>query len=214
MAKSSGAIAPQQSLARKVYENLVERILSGELPPGSLIKRREVARELRASVAPVLEAMVRLETEGFLETHPRKGTQVRVASREDVRGSLVVRAALECEAASWYAGAPLREMRQTLEKLAGAADRPGMGPVERWRADLAFHRALVDCAGVAALGAAFTRSSTLWWFYAIHSSLGEQDMPRESHEGLLESLLRAKDGASAARLIRAHIRTGKGGLLS
>jgi DNA-binding GntR family transcriptional regulator len=205
--KTKGSSA--QSLARTVYDHLVDRILGGGLPPGSLIKRRDIARELKASVAPVLEAMVRLETEGFLETHPRKGTQVRPITREDVRGGLILRAALECEAARWYAGEPLRAQAGPLSELAAAAERTGADAMERWRADLEFHRALVDCAQCPALSDAFRRSSTLWWFYAIHQSLGGRILPGQTHLELLKKLQSAKDGLAAARELRAHIRSGK-----
>ena len=69
-------------LSGEVYEALLARLMSGELLPGQLINRRDVAAQLGTSTAPVLEAMKQLEFDGYLETLPRKGTQVRIISEE------------------------------------------------------------------------------------------------------------------------------------
>src|SRR4051794_1015015 len=54
-------------LSSQVYDQLLRRLLSGELPPGHVFNRRQVAAELGVSVAPVLEAMLELEAEGLIE---------------------------------------------------------------------------------------------------------------------------------------------------
>lgn len=52
------------SLSEQVYHTLLDRLLSNKLIPGEILNRRDVAKELQVSVAPVLEAMVQLEHEG------------------------------------------------------------------------------------------------------------------------------------------------------
>ena len=52
--------------------DIVDAELERELKPGEIINRRQIATRLDMSVAPVLEAMLRLESEGYLETLPRK----------------------------------------------------------------------------------------------------------------------------------------------
>ena len=57
-----------------MYEHLLENFLQNELVPGHILNRREIAQQLGVSVAPVLEAFLQLEMEGFVESIPRKGT--------------------------------------------------------------------------------------------------------------------------------------------
>ena len=94
--------------------------LTRSIEPGSWLDRPRVARELGMSLAPVNSAVLRLETEGFLETLPQRGTRVRVPELNDIRGQLVVREALEAEAARLYCGQPVVKARSRLEELANA----------------------------------------------------------------------------------------------
>src|SRR4051812_40425502 len=106
------------SLASRVYEEILKRLLSGELAPGQIFNRRQTAAELGVSVAPVLEAMLELEAEGLIESLPRKGTRVRVLTLDDLQGQLVVREALECQAARLYCGRPVQRESKRLLRLA------------------------------------------------------------------------------------------------
>ena len=47
---------PSSSLASRVYDDILNRILTGQLAPGEIFNRRQTAAELGVSVAPVLEA--------------------------------------------------------------------------------------------------------------------------------------------------------------
>src|SRR5688500_14317069 len=113
---------PTSSLSSRVYEEILTRILSGGLPPGAECNRRQIAAEMRVSVAPVLQAMLQLEADGLVETLPRKGTRVRVLTLEDLQGQLVLREALECQGARLYCGAPVRRHAQRLTRLAETID--------------------------------------------------------------------------------------------
>ncbi|MCX7935224.1 MAG: GntR family transcriptional regulator, partial [Planctomycetota bacterium] len=76
--------------------------------PGEFLDRRGVAREIGISPAPVLEAMLRLQEEGLLEALPRRGTRVRIITADYLLGQLLVREALECEAARLICGQKVR----------------------------------------------------------------------------------------------------------
>lgn len=92
------------TLKEKLYNQLRDSILSGEFAPGDLLNRRGLAEKYGTSPAPVHEAMIQLQCEGFLEALPRRGTRVKTASKEDVRGHLIVREALERQAARMVCG--------------------------------------------------------------------------------------------------------------
>ena len=82
-------------LSNEVYTSLREKLLTGELLPGQMINRRDVAEQLGTSTAPVLEAMKQLEFDGYLETLPRRGTQVKIITTEDLIGNYIARIGFE-----------------------------------------------------------------------------------------------------------------------
>ena len=197
------------SLSRQAYDAILSRLFDGVHEPGDLINRREIATSLEMSVAPVLEAMVQLEAEGFLESIPRKGTRVRLVRREDLRGQMILREALECEAARYYCGDPVREHLEELVALAAAIDRSISGHRDYLEADLELHRAPVRLAGVPALSDEFERIMRLSIFQQIGSLAPPEDRAlSDNHEQLIRRL--AESGSEqAGALLRRHIRSGK-----
>ncbi len=59
-----------------VFEQLRDQILSLELRPGQLIDEVNLASRFNVSRSPVREALVRLASEGLVQTVPNKGTMV------------------------------------------------------------------------------------------------------------------------------------------
>ena len=200
-------------LSGEVYEALLARLMSGELLPGQLINRRDVAAQLGTSTAPVLEAMKQLEFDGYLETLPRKGTQVRIISEEDVIGNYILRVGMECMAIRMSTAAgTLSAHREELFLLADedAATYAAYGnEKERWRTDIAYHIALLDAAGNRKLSEEFRRVAMPNIFYRSHFYLRQTDsVCCTDHRELTERLL-ASSPAEAERLLRMHIIAGR-----
>jgi DNA-binding GntR family transcriptional regulator len=105
VAKDLGLVIEQPpSIREKVYNLIMELILAGKLISGERIVENGLAEQLGVSRTPVREALHALEREGFLESLPRIGYQVREIRREDlaelceirkVNESLAARLALE-----------------------------------------------------------------------------------------------------------------------
>lgn len=201
-----------QSLSQKVYDQLLQRLLENGLVPGEILNRREIARELGVSVAPVLEAMLQLEMEGFLESIPRKGTQVRPIKADDIMGRLVVREALECQAARMYCGKPVKVHEEKLMKLAKEADQSEVGSRQNWETEIVFHRALVELANCPVLTDEFDRVMKLNLFYAVNRLMPHhKESEMDKHEKLVEDL-QIEDPDQAEKIIRRHLRVGKGNI--
>lgn len=207
--KQARKATPRISLSQKAYDYLLEKLMTNQLAPGDLLNRREIAEELKISVAPVLEAVVQLEADGILESIPRKGTRVCGVRMEDLRGQIIIREALECAAARIYCGKRLQENQAELEVLAIKADKSSKDIRVGWNVESEFHCALVDLAGVPMLMNAFTNVMRKKLFMGIQ--LYQQVHPegvRDSHIRLLDALKSASPD-EAERLIRNHIRNGK-----
>ena len=140
---------PRRNMA--AYDALLELLLSGELKPGEMINRRQIAARLDMSVAPVLEAMLRLEGDGFLEVLPNKGTRVCAVRLGEVRGNLEVREALEAQAARIWDPNAFADASKELARFARRVDESKERSRAAWETEVAFHQALVDVAACEAL---------------------------------------------------------------
>lgn len=199
----------KSSLSEEVYNRLLERLLENQLVPGIILNRREVAAELGMSVAPVLEAMLQLEMEGFLESIPRIGTQVRPVTAEDVREQLIVREALECQAARLYCGDPVKRNEEQLMELAGQVDATAPNTVEHWRAELEFHNSLMALTGVQALKREYRRVMRLNVFFGVNRIVTDLDVRDVRDHRELVRMLKTTDPDEAERIMREHARSGK-----
>lgn len=205
-----------------VYAELERRIVSGRLKPGDAIDRRTVASELDVSVSPVAEAMARLEYEGLLERRPRKGTLVRQPDPGEIADRLVLRLAVECQAARLACGEPVRARRAELEALAATIDDGDSRSREGIARDIAFHRALVACAGSPSLLRTFEQVVRPGLFLAVGLLVeweasaptdGRRQRVRASHRELLRVLMRG-DADAAEAAIRLALTAGRESLLA
>ncbi len=200
------------SLSKQVYEKLIDQIFNNQLIPGELINRREIASKLGVSVAPTLEAMLQLEVEGFLETIPRKGTRIRVITDEDLRGQVILRQALECQAARLYSGRAIIENKTRLLRLAQEVDNSVVGTRENWQSEIIFHRALVELANCQALFREFNKVMRLNLFFSANKTTTINfntrfDQIVKSHSELVSSL-QTEDSDRAEKLLREHLTSG------
>ncbi len=86
---------PRASLSQQIRDQLLNRIMQGELKPGVRLIELKIAAEFSTSQAPVREALRELETMGVIETLPNKGARVRTISNEELQQLYDVRAQLE-----------------------------------------------------------------------------------------------------------------------
>jgi len=199
-----------RSLKAEAYERILDRLLKNELRPGEIINRRQVAAELGMSVGPVLEAMVQLESEGFFEVMPRKGTRVRLVRPEDVAGNLIVREALECQAARMYQGERVAARAKELTRLARDVESSWDSGLPNWRAEVDFHRALVALAECGALTRAFDRVMRVKLFFQLNMVNDPRvKKDRSNHVGFVKALKNARTPDECERLVREHVRRGK-----
>lgn len=206
--KLSGMISEKASLQKKVYDSLVAKFMNKELVPGQIINRRQLADEMNVSVAPVLEALVILEQEGYVTTIPRKGTIVSPAKDSSIIGQLIVREALEVEAATLFCGEKIRENYDELRAYASQMDCTDIFSTEHAKMEIVFHSSLVNLAGVDSLLSEYIRSNRLGFFYKINSIRNVERTQSQKHVDLVDALC-TDDIDKAANAIRSHLRSGK-----
>lgn len=195
--------------ADQVYEHILGRLLRRELRPGDVLDRRKIAGELDVSLIPVSDAVQKLTYEGFLTTRRRHGTFVSTPDLEDIRGQLLLREALECQAARLYCGAPVQQAQRELSSLAKAADKAASKGRQVWSEDFDFHQALVELTGCAAIIECFQRVVNLSMFHETARISPMHQSTYDNHVTLLRDLCKTTTPDAAEARIRAHVRTGK-----
>jgi DNA-binding GntR family transcriptional regulator len=80
-------------------ESLRERILSGELKPGTPLREEALSGEYEVARHSLRSALRALQGEGVVQIEPNRGARVKTLSPEDVRGLSDLRIALEVESA-------------------------------------------------------------------------------------------------------------------
>jgi DNA-binding GntR family transcriptional regulator len=210
--------APQATtLAGRAYQAIRDEILRGQLPPGTPVSRRRVARELGMSVLPVTEALRRLQEDGLLETRARAGTRVRVPSEADVRELYELREALESQAARLFAQRATAAQRRAIERSARVVDRL-FGRLARRAQDAAFqfrvhqrhvqlHMQIADVAGCGLLRRMIERNHVLVLNWMFDVTARRTPLPDDFHARLAAALI-AGDAARADEAMRAHVRYG------
>lgn len=132
----SSVAQPMQPLAavrERVHTELRERIINGELAPGSRLVEREVAEHFGVSRLPVREAIRILTAEGFLTTESARRIVVRRLTRTDVDELFELREALEGYIAGLAAerATPqgLEALRALLDEAAAATGRQAVAEI-------------------------------------------------------------------------------------
>lgn len=194
------------SMAERVKQELLRRIMNGELPPGTRLIELQIARELNTSQGPVREALCELEGLELVVTEPYKGSRVREVTSLDIREAYMVRAALE-DLAGQLAAPHFKNGTAALKKTAGsileAARRQDAAAYASH--DIQFHRAIVEGARNRIL---LRTWNSLAFEVRIHLWLSKSKVNlvavQEAHWAIIKAL-EAGDGNHAGALLRKHI---------
>ena len=131
-------------LREQVHRIVRERVVCGDLAPGAPVRDWELAAELELSRTPVREALIRLASEGLLESPAGRGFRVPPLSRAEIEEVHRLMEVFEPLALGMIPAGAFAEDRLTeLEELTERLERAPHTPVEWNTLDTAWHRALV-----------------------------------------------------------------------
>lgn len=139
----------QMPLADRVYRAILDAICAGELAPGARITQDELAARLDVSRQPVLQALVLLRRQGFVQDSGRRGIVVAPFDRDFIAQLYEVRSALDGAAARGAARRGAGDARLSGPGLiAQGREAVASGSVARMiEADMRFHLFLYDLSG-------------------------------------------------------------------
>lgn len=193
-------------MSGRVKNELLRRIMLGEIPPGTRLIELHLAKEFDTSQGPIREALCELEGMDLVTTEPYRGTRVREVTVKDVRDAYLVRASLE-ELAGRLSAPQLEGNTAPLEKEVKAA----LHAAERNDLlkynfhNICFHRMIVE----ASLNRILIRTwNALAFEVHIQFRLTREKVnlmrAQEPHWPILEALHQG-DGLRAGKLLRCHI---------
>lgn len=212
-----------QTLSAKVYQDLREMIMSGQLQPGERLTLAGMAAALGTSAMPVREAINKLAADDALEILPNKSVRVPVMTRSRFQELVVIRLVVEGLAVETAAG---RITAEQLTRLAGleqafrqetALGEPDVNQIIQINKQ--FHFTAYAAAQMPALsslieGLWLRIGPVLNLDFRNSGSRRRSDLPAvKAHHALLDAL-RAGDGAAAKAALAMDINTAAEVILS
>jgi DNA-binding GntR family transcriptional regulator len=197
-----------RSVVDQVHADLLERIVAGELSPGSRLRQEALAAELGVSRTPLREALARLVSEGLVDFVPNRGATVARRDFTDMEQAWRARLVIEPGAARLAAercdGTAIEQMRETVRRQRDVAD----DVTASFTLNREFHLALVAASGNAHL----LRFAELLWLSRIGVPIFARQARDRSqvlswagdHEAITDAVA-ARSAGRAERLTRDHI---------
>lgn len=196
-----------RTLSDRLVEVVRDMILSGAIEPNVPIRQDALAGELSVSKIPLREALVRLEQDGLVVSHPNRGFFVRAMSATEAEEIYALRLKLEPDAsadACVAANDAEREAaREILARLDAAAEAslPTVGPLNR-----AFHIALTQPGGHSVTAGIVSRLHVMADRY-VRKHLehkGRHIRAAAEHQHILQAWL-ARDPVGVRRMVAEHL---------
>jgi len=196
-----------QSQSEAAYLRIRERIVSLEMPPGSVVNEARLRENLQIGRTPIREALQRLARESLVRSVPHRGTFVTDVNITDLARITEVRIVLEAHAARLAAEKHTAEDRDSMEQLVDILESGRVSDQkELMRLDLEVHRRVYRAAHnpflESTLESYFSLSLRLWYL-VLDRALRLREAVEE-HIELLKSIL-SRDGTRAESSMRRHV---------
>jgi GntR family transcriptional regulator, rspAB operon transcriptional repressor len=91
-------LASRASKKDHAYKLIRQSIISGELRPGEILNIANLSQKYSLGITPVREALIVLESEGFVDSLPRTGFIITSVTIQDILETFHLRTILEVEA--------------------------------------------------------------------------------------------------------------------
>jgi len=194
--------------ADKAYRQIKEKIITVELPPGSVIREADLMAELGLGRTPIREALKKIQAENLVTVVPRRGMFVAGITITDLQQIYEVRVELEGLCARLAVERITPEQRAAMRRL--VAEMQVADPADKQHLitlDRRFHHLLAEAAGNRFLRSEFERFYNLSlriWHLALNR-VQSSDLDLSAHAEIL-SAIEAGDAERAMRRMQEHIR--------
>ncbi len=196
-----------RSQSEEAYLRIRERIVSLDMPPGSVVNESRLREELKIGRTPIREALQRLARENLVRSVPHRGTFVTDVNITDLARITEVRVVLEGHAARLAAGRLSTADRDAFARLLELLEEgPGLDQRQLMRLDQQIHREIYRAARNPFLESTLERYFNLslrLWYLVLDRQVRLREAVEE-HAELLRAIL-AGDGPGAEDSMRRHV---------
>jgi DNA-binding GntR family transcriptional regulator len=194
-----------KSLKEQVYDYLRQQLRSGEILPGSAINLDETSRKLGVSRTPLRDALLQLESEGFVTIYPRRGIIVNTLSLEDIKNYYQIIGALEStallQASDKIGEDEIRRMEEIIEGMKRAIESDDFDLY--YEKNLALHDVyLASCGNGNLVRILKTLKRRLYDFPRQRGFVKEWELASIAEHTELLQLLKQRKAAEAAAYVR------------
>jgi len=193
--------------AEKAYARIKGRIITAQMPPGSVINEAQLMEEFDLGRTPIREAIKQLQTENLVMVTPRKGMYVADIAVTDLSQIFEVRVELESFATKLAAQRIIESEIDELERL--AKDYQEVDPSDRdslIKLDGEFHSLLAKATHnkflIKEIKYYYNLSLRIWYIALNYAKPEEIDIT--AHIEILEAI-QAQDAEKAGQRMRKHI---------
>ncbi|SFO28550.1 GntR family transcriptional regulator [Amycolatopsis rubida] len=210
--------AMTSSAARRAYEQILEQLVSDEMPPGTWLRESALAGSLGMSRTPVREALSRLGSEGLVRLERHRGAQVVGWSREQIVEIYGLRAVVEgyvaAVAAQKINDTAIAALEANLTAYCEAIAQGRRGAADAAALNNEFHALILEATRSDSLISLLTGVFGLPLVRRTFLRYSDRDLQRsaEHHRELIEAL-RQHDSESAEMIMKVHIRAAQRAVL-
>lgn len=210
----SGIVEP---LGTRAYRELWRRIVHLDYPPLTPLQDKHLSEELGLGLAPVRQALRRLEYDGLVMILPRRGTLTTEIGLRSVQWVLEVREALEGLAGELAARRGTPEQHQELLSLVDQLEACAQGPdrlsthMSFTDLDSAFHRSIYlqthNPRLLADLDRHFSHALRIWHYCHRSTSITFTlaEYATDDYRAVAEAIT-DRDAGRAGTLLKQHVR--------
>ena len=196
-----------RSQSEQAYHRLLERIVSLEMPPGSVVNEAQLREDLKIGRTPIREALQRLARENLVRSVPHRGTFVTDVNITDLARITEVRVFLESHAARLAAEKMTSADREAIRELLDLLRR-GYVTDQRdlMELDQQIHRLVYRTAHNPFLESTLERYFNLslrLWYLVLDREVRLREAVDE-HVELLQAIL-GGEGQRAEDIMRRHV---------
>jgi len=193
--------------AEKAYTQIKGKIITAEMPPGSVINEAQLMQEFKLGRTPIREAIKQLQSENLVMVTPRKGMYVADIAVTDLLQIFEVRIELESIATKLAAKRITESELSELKKLAKAYKKADLSNKERLiKLDGEFHSSIANATHnkflIKEIEQYYNLSLRIWYIALNYAK--PEDIDVDAHIEILEAI-QAKDAEKAGLRMRKHV---------
>ena len=199
---------PNVLLGDMAYQTVLEAITTNQMKPGDRLSEYMVADWLKISRTPAREALRRLESEGLLASHPRRGLVVATLDESAIYELYSAREVIESTVAAMAARFATDAQISSLTHMVAIESEMIETPDQMFAHNRAFHQQISEAArnrymvkflqAISDTSSAFRQASTLVSLHRRQEVLVE-------HRALVDAIARHDEDAARAAALQ-HVK--------